>query len=296
VHGARPRHCGGRGIARDGQLTQGLFVQACDRGDLAGCVELADGLTDDPNAARRRELWQRACNGGASLGCFRLAEVHAAGRGVARDDTRAAELDRRACDDAVAAACTALARMREAGLGGPRDAGQAEQLYARACGAGDFLGCARQAVLCQVTIGAERVKTGRPEAPGPIAASRVRSESVAPGRSDPGSGGASPASARVHADGARVRYRRSPMTFTSTARSWLRRRATVVIQEAAESLTALDRRSKIGVVVGRRGDRCDQPVVEALVICARNDTHLLGDLDELQSADTGLLVGCVSPR
>ena len=46
----------------------------------------------------------------------------------------------------------------------------------------------------------------------------------------------------------------------------LRRRATVVVQEAAEPLPALDRCSRIGVVVGRREDRGEQPIVEALVI------------------------------
>jgi hypothetical protein len=55
-------------------------------------------------------------------------------------------------------------------------------------------------------------------------------------------------------------------TFASTTSCGLRRRATVVVQEAAEPLPALDRCNRIGVVVGRRDDRAEQPIVEALVI------------------------------
>ena len=55
-------------------------------------------------------------------------------------------------------------------------------------------------------------------------------------------------------------------TFASTTSCGLRRRATVVVQEAAEPLPALDRCNRIGVVVGRRDDRGEQPIVEALVI------------------------------
>src|SRR5205085_3392913 len=72
----------GRGVTRDDKLAGSLYSQACNRGDRAGCVELAELLLDGPEATRGRDLLQRACTAGDALGCFRLAEVHAAGRGV----------------------------------------------------------------------------------------------------------------------------------------------------------------------------------------------------------------------
>ena len=119
----------GRGVVRDDKQAHTLYGQACDRGDHAGCIELAETLLDGPDAARGRDLLQRACTAGDALGCFRLAQVHADGRGVTRDDARAAELDRQACNGDLAAACTALARLVESGHGVPRDAKEASALY-----------------------------------------------------------------------------------------------------------------------------------------------------------------------
>ena len=47
---------------------------------------------------------------------------------------------------------------------------------------------------------------------------------------------------------------------------WLRRAAVVVVQETTETFATPNRRSRIGVLVGRRGGCRDQPVVEALVV------------------------------
>jgi hypothetical protein len=48
---------------------------------------------------------------------------------------------------------------------------------------------------------------------------------------------------------------------------WLRRAAVVAVQDAAETLATRNRRSsRIGALVGRHGDRRDQPIVETLVV------------------------------
>ena len=58
----------------------------------------------------------------------------------------------------------------------------------------------------------------------------------------------------------------TPATFASATSCGLRSRATVVVQDAAEPLPALHRCSRISVDVGRRDDRGEQSIVEALVI------------------------------
>jgi hypothetical protein len=117
-------------------------------------------------------------------------------------------------------------------------------------------------VLRQMSIGAERVETGRAPTPGPIAAWRFdRSpwlRSLLARRCLVGS------LARRHYDDGACRWcRRSSATFANTASGGSRGGAVVVAQEATEALAT---RSRIGVVVDRRGDRGDQSAVEALVV------------------------------
>jgi len=60
---------------------------------------------------------------------------------------------------------------------------------------------------------------------------------------------------------ARLAVRSSPARRAGDLRRW----AIVVVQNAAEPFATLDRRGQIGVVVGGRGERVDQFVVEALM-------------------------------
>ena len=107
-----------------------------------------------------------------------------------------------------------------------------------------------------------RAGTSRPNR-GPA----VRSESMALFARDPSCSGA-------HRSSAMQRLRRRcawcPRIIGDVddhrVRAGLRRRAVVVAQAAAKTFATRDRRSGIGVVVGRRRDCGDQSVVEALVI------------------------------
>jgi TPR repeat protein len=57
---------------------------------------------DPPRAAA---LYQQGCDGGYTLGCINLAELHIRGTGVPRDDGRAAALFERACKAGDVRAC-----------------------------------------------------------------------------------------------------------------------------------------------------------------------------------------------
>jgi hypothetical protein len=102
----------------------------------------------------------------------------------------------------------------------------------------------------------------------PLPASRARSGSVPPDVRTRPPVVPHRVSARQHP------RRREPLVRPNHRRHSRARRAVglrrgtavVVVQEAAEALAARDRPSGIGVIVGRRGDRRDQSVVEALVV------------------------------
>ncbi len=85
-------------------------------------------------------------------------------------------------------------------------------------------------------------------------------------------------SARQHHDDGVCRWcRRSSATFASKVSGGSRRGAVVVAQQAIEAFATRDGRSWSGVVGDRRGQRGDQPVVEALVV-----TLAMVVLDELR--------------
>ena len=91
------------------QITERLYQEACDDGDLSACVvfglmsELGQGVPQD--AVRARALYRRACEGGELVGC------------------------------------TNLGLMYEEGSGGPSDPGEARGRYQVACEGGEQLAC-----------------------------------------------------------------------------------------------------------------------------------------------------------
>ena len=91
-------------------LAPSAAAAVCPAGDLASC--------------------RINCEGGEAESCARLAALYRdGGRGVARDDRRAASLLRQACHGGSARGCTDLDRMRAEGRGVGRDAGSTGAPY-----------------------------------------------------------------------------------------------------------------------------------------------------------------------
>lgn len=128
---------------------------ACDGGQMAACVALADDVaTDIGNASRSRDrrvrgLYQRACDGENLEGCRGLAALAAAGRGGwARNYSLAQRLRQRACRGGVGVACVALGvAYRDGGEGLAVDSLRAERLLRTACDTGTLSGCAELGTL-----------------------------------------------------------------------------------------------------------------------------------------------------
>lgn len=130
----------GQGRARDSARAAGWFARACQLGSAEGCRRQAGG---DANLKRRRTLLEKACKGGDGIGCNMLGEMHARGRGVPKDATRAAALYGRGCELRYSPACTALGEATLRGEGVPQDRTRGIQLIRQGCRAGHTHACSR---------------------------------------------------------------------------------------------------------------------------------------------------------
>ena len=143
----------GTGVERDPGRGALMLGKACDGGDGAGCLGLADVLRDgvagprDP--ARARELTLKAISTlegtclthGLPEECLIVAHVLETGRGVKRDIGRAAAALIAGCEKGSAAVCHRLASRYLGGEGYPRDTQRATRLLARACDGGEAPAC-----------------------------------------------------------------------------------------------------------------------------------------------------------
>ena len=137
----------------DYESDEALYQEACDRGSLMGCYNLAvlydsdDRLLQDP--ARAVPLYKKACDGGIFAACNNLGVLHANGDGgLAKDTARAVVLYQQACDGGNAIACTNLGVYHYDGEGGSaKEAPRAAALHQKSCDGGSAMGCYNLGVL-----------------------------------------------------------------------------------------------------------------------------------------------------
>jgi TPR repeat protein len=138
-------------------LYQALMRKACELSDGDACYSLGEDRRlstffqsgNEPEQGYRQaaDLYTRACEYHNEMGCFRLGELYAEGRGVMKDARHAFALVRGACDQQVSAACLELVQMYVRGLGTPVDPAKAFALAKRSCLAVDASRCAGYAIL-----------------------------------------------------------------------------------------------------------------------------------------------------
>lgn len=110
----------------DMQYMLELQQRAALEGSMVALVTMGDLLQDV--APAQAEAWfQRGIDAGQADAMLALAAVYRNGRGVARDDQRAAQLTRQAADAGSYAAMLDLAHAYDEGLGVPQDREQARQ-------------------------------------------------------------------------------------------------------------------------------------------------------------------------
>jgi TPR repeat protein len=109
---------------------------ACKANDDDACMLAAMSMQDFGNAdALAADLYERACDHGLPLACYRLGLIYDTERdwtGRPKDDAKAFQLYRRACDQA-GVGCGRLSSFYDGKHGRPRDDDESERLNVREC-------------------------------------------------------------------------------------------------------------------------------------------------------------------
>jgi TPR repeat protein len=115
----------------------------CDRGELRDCFEVGRRLRrHGGDAARTRDLLDRACAGGVLDACAELGALYRFGDGVERNVERARALYEQACDGGSLVGCTALGALHQAGVSSlGRDLPRAHRMFRASCEGGEQTGC-----------------------------------------------------------------------------------------------------------------------------------------------------------
>ena len=155
----------GDGVPSDPVRAAEFFRQACDGGEMSGCVSLGGlyergtGVARTP--ARAARLYRQACDGGEMSGCTKLGSLYQMAIGVTLDHARAAQLYRQACDGGEISGCASLGYLYHMGTGVTLNHARAVHFYGQACDGGEMRGCSNLGTLF---YNGEGVKRNRPRA------------------------------------------------------------------------------------------------------------------------------------
>src|SRR6185436_8391727 len=97
--------------------------ESCAADDLPSCTKLAGRLKEGrgitKNEAKAAELYKKACDGGEQRACAELGAFSRRGQGgLPKDPLKAANLFKQACDGGSAHGCGLLGELVEKGEGG----------------------------------------------------------------------------------------------------------------------------------------------------------------------------------
>ena len=102
------------------------------------------------------ETFKKACNEGASSGCYNLGLLYYNGTEVEQEYFKAAEAFAKACDDGHEKACYNLAYMYQNGYGVRLDSKKALDLYEKTCSSGLGASCYNISNMYEVADGVEK--------------------------------------------------------------------------------------------------------------------------------------------
>jgi uncharacterized protein len=122
-----------------------LLLDACDKRDPLGCLELGLQYLTDVAAPRDEahafELVERSCKARYQEGCATLALFYDLGLGVAKSEARSLALSDAACIARVPMGCTNAGYAYEIGRGTAPDFAKAVLAYQNGCGLGSQFSC-----------------------------------------------------------------------------------------------------------------------------------------------------------
>lgn len=130
----------GRGVNQNDSHALSAYERGCKADDLSSCVEAGTYLQwekfgeDYTQAAR---YFQKACDGKAYKGCWKLATLYHDGDGVAESHIRALKYRKLACDGGFAKGCYSLG----SDYGRRGDTAKALAAYKKGCDGGEAGSC-----------------------------------------------------------------------------------------------------------------------------------------------------------
>jgi TPR repeat protein len=131
--------------AKDFARARELYDQACKGGNTTGCFNAGfmyrNGVGGALDQKRARMLFDQACEDGVATACYSAGNMYRLGEGGMQDQRRARKLYDQACDGKGANGCANLGNMFNEGIGGAKDKARARELYSRACENGNTVGC-----------------------------------------------------------------------------------------------------------------------------------------------------------
>jgi hypothetical protein len=132
----------------------------CDKAQPVVCRDLGvkyeDGKGVKKDEARAAALYQLACDGADALGCLRLGMLYEAGSGVAEDLGHAVLLYEQSCKARLAQGCAFAGDMYARGVGVAKDESKAAALYLQACDGDNAAGCHHLAGFYEEGSGVEK--------------------------------------------------------------------------------------------------------------------------------------------
>lgn len=140
-------HFKGQGVARDAAKGRELMDKACAAGVGKGCnglgVVAAKGLMGAPDLTKALEHYNQACQLGYMRACHNVGYVYEVGQGVPKDEEKAVAIYHRGCNGGLAESCMNLGLMIVKAPG--TDHAQGVKLLERACYGGYGQACANAA-------------------------------------------------------------------------------------------------------------------------------------------------------
>ena len=126
----------GKVVPRNGEEAARNMARGCDLGVTVSCTSLVSLVEREGPS-----IFSSGCDAGDGESCFILGSLHYSGRGVPKDDFRAAALFRASCGAKWWRGCGALAECYRAGRGITADPVQAIGYFEKACGKGVAPSC-----------------------------------------------------------------------------------------------------------------------------------------------------------
>ena len=133
-----------------------LYKQACDGGEMSGCAHLGVIEVEQQQFTEAATLFKKSCDAKVTLGCEGIGKLHAAGTGVAQNDSLAASYYEKSCEKRSETGCYLLGTSYETGKGRPKDFNHASRLYRDACEDRNGEACARLAMMYETGAGVYR--------------------------------------------------------------------------------------------------------------------------------------------